>query len=52
MESYGANCIYATDSAGYMLPEHVTARIGYLRQHLKPETENRLSTAITTWRWG
>ena len=39
MESYGANCIYATDSAGYMLPEHVTARIGYLRQHLKPETE-------------
>ena len=24
MESYGANCIYVTDSAGYMLPEHVT----------------------------
>ena len=39
MESYGANCIYATDSAGYMLPEHVRARIGLLREKLKPETE-------------
>lgn len=39
MESYGANCIYATDSAGYMLPDDVTARIGALREALKPETE-------------
>ena len=39
MESYGANCIYATDSAGYMLPDDVTARIDMLRQNLKPETE-------------
>jgi len=39
MESYGANCVYATDSAGYMLPEDVKARISLLRQHLKPETE-------------
>ncbi|SFI17576.1 4-hydroxy-2-oxovalerate/4-hydroxy-2-oxohexanoate aldolase [Collimonas sp. OK307] len=39
MESYGANCIYATDSAGYMLPEHVRACIGLLREKLKPETE-------------
>ncbi len=39
MESYGANCIYATDSAGYMLPEDVTARIGALRAALNPETE-------------
>jgi 4-hydroxy-2-oxovalerate/4-hydroxy-2-oxohexanoate aldolase len=39
MESYGANCIYATDSAGYMLPDDVTARIGLLRAELKPETE-------------
>jgi len=39
MESYGANCIYATDSAGYMLPDDVTARIGLLRDKLKPETE-------------
>lgn len=39
MESYGANCIYCTDSAGYMLPDDVTARIATLREHLKPETE-------------
>lgn len=39
MESYGANCIYCTDSAGYMLPADVTERISLLRQHLKPETE-------------
>ena len=39
MESYGANCIYATDSAGYMLPDDVKARIGLLREKLKPETE-------------
>jgi 4-hydroxy-2-oxovalerate/4-hydroxy-2-oxohexanoate aldolase len=39
MESYGANCLYVTDSAGYMLPDDVSARIGLLRQHLKPETE-------------
>src|SRR3546814_16856128 len=39
MESYGANCIYATDSAGYMLPDDVTARIALLRDKLQPETE-------------
>ncbi|MDM4772290.1 4-hydroxy-2-oxovalerate aldolase [Solimonas sp. SE-A11] len=39
MESYGANCIYLTDSAGYMLPDDVTARIALARQKLKPETE-------------
>lgn len=39
MESYGANCIYATDSAGYMLPDDVTARIALLRDRLKSETE-------------
>ena len=39
MESYGANCIYCTDSAGYMLPDDVTARIGSLRAGLQPETE-------------
>ncbi|MBI2382836.1 MAG: 4-hydroxy-2-oxovalerate aldolase [Gammaproteobacteria bacterium] len=39
MESYGANCIYVTDSAGYMLPDDVRARIGLLREKLKPETE-------------
>lgn len=39
MESYGANCIYCTDSAGYMLPDDVTARIEMLRNELKPDTE-------------
>ncbi len=39
MESYGANCIYCTDSAGFMLPDHVTARISLLRSELNPETE-------------
>lgn len=39
MESYGANCIYCTDSAGYMLPDDVKARIGLLRDKLKPDTE-------------
>ncbi|MEJ1962715.1 MAG: 4-hydroxy-2-oxovalerate aldolase [Gammaproteobacteria bacterium] len=39
MESYGANCLYCTDSAGYMLPSDVTARIGLLRRELKPQTE-------------
>jgi 4-hydroxy-2-oxovalerate/4-hydroxy-2-oxohexanoate aldolase len=39
MEGYGANCIYVTDSAGHMLPDDVTARIGAVRAALKPETE-------------
>jgi 4-hydroxy-2-oxovalerate/4-hydroxy-2-oxohexanoate aldolase len=39
MESYGANCIYCTDSAGYMLPDDVSARIDALRSALRPETE-------------
>ncbi len=39
MESYGANCIYITDSAGYMLPDDVTVRLDAVRQALQPETE-------------
>jgi 4-hydroxy-2-oxovalerate/4-hydroxy-2-oxohexanoate aldolase len=39
MESYGANCVYITDSAGYMLPDDVSARVGLARRELKPETE-------------
>jgi len=39
MEAYGANCVYCTDSAGYMLPDDVTARIRALREALKPDTE-------------
>jgi 4-hydroxy-2-oxovalerate/4-hydroxy-2-oxohexanoate aldolase len=39
MESYGANCIYVTDSAGFMLPEDVKERLGPVRDALKSETE-------------
>ena len=39
MESYGANCVYITDSAGHMLPRDVTDRIGAVREALRPETE-------------
>ncbi len=39
MESYGANCIYCTDSAGYMLPDDVRAAVSLLRAGLLPTTE-------------
>ena len=39
MEAYGANCIYITDSAGYMLPDDVKEKIATVRAALKPETE-------------
>ncbi|MCA0188545.1 MAG: 4-hydroxy-2-oxovalerate aldolase, partial [Proteobacteria bacterium] len=39
MESYGAQTVYVTDSAGYMLPADVIARVQALREVLKPETE-------------
>lgn len=39
MESYGANCIYITDSAGYMLPDDVKERLSAVRQALNSETE-------------
>lgn len=39
MESYGANCLYITDSAGYMLPEDVRVRVRAVREALQPETE-------------
>ncbi|MEH6567679.1 MAG: 4-hydroxy-2-oxovalerate aldolase [Halioglobus sp.] len=39
MESYGANCVYITDSAGYMLPDDVSARIALARAELNPATE-------------
>lgn len=39
MESYGAHSVYITDSAGYLLPDGVTERVGALRRGLKPETE-------------
>ncbi|PSJ46412.1 4-hydroxy-2-oxovalerate aldolase [Zobellella endophytica] len=39
MVDYGANCIYVTDSAGYMLPDDVTARLGLLRAELPATVE-------------
>ncbi|MBI5901554.1 MAG: 4-hydroxy-2-oxovalerate aldolase [Rhodocyclales bacterium] len=39
MESYGAQTIYITDSAGYMLPDDVRARVHALRDVLNPETQ-------------
>lgn len=39
MESYGANCVYVTDSAGYMLPSDVSERVHAVREVLRPETE-------------
>lgn len=39
MEGYGANCVYITDSAGYMLPDDVTARVALAREKLDPATE-------------
>jgi 4-hydroxy-2-oxovalerate/4-hydroxy-2-oxohexanoate aldolase len=50
MESYGANCIYCTDSAGYMLPDEVTAKISTLRR--RSRTRQKLAfTATTIWQW-
>jgi 4-hydroxy 2-oxovalerate aldolase len=39
MESYGAECIYVTDSAGALLPADVAERVRIFRDALKPETE-------------
>jgi 4-hydroxy 2-oxovalerate aldolase len=39
MESYGAECVYVTDSAGALLPEQYFERVAAVRQALKPETE-------------
>jgi len=39
MESYGAECVYVTDSAGALLPEQYLERVTAVRAALKPETE-------------
>lgn len=39
MESYGAQTVYITDSAGYMLPQDVVDRVKAFRDVLNPETE-------------
>lgn len=39
MVDYGANCIYVTDSAGYLLPDDVSARLSLLRAELPAAVE-------------
>lgn len=39
MESYGAHCVYVTDSAGALIMNDVAERVSALRQALKPETQ-------------
>ncbi|MBL0708057.1 MAG: 4-hydroxy-2-oxovalerate aldolase [Sulfurimonas sp.] len=39
MVSYGANCIYITDSAGYMLPDMITQRISAIKKEFGDEIE-------------
>jgi 4-hydroxy-2-oxovalerate/4-hydroxy-2-oxohexanoate aldolase len=39
MADFGANVLYCTDSAGYMLPDDVTARIGALRAGIDKNIE-------------
>jgi len=39
MESYGANCVYVTDSGGALLMEGAADRVKALRDALKPGTE-------------
>ena len=39
MESYGAECVYVTDSAGALLPGQYAERVRALRAALKPGTE-------------
>lgn len=38
MESYGASCVYITDSGGAMLPDDMRQRVRALKAALKPET--------------
>jgi 4-hydroxy 2-oxovalerate aldolase len=39
LESYGAHCIYVTDSAGALLINDTAERVSALRQALKPDTQ-------------
>jgi 4-hydroxy-2-oxovalerate aldolase len=51
MESYGADVVYITDSAGALLPDDVRARVGALREALSCEVgfhaHNNLGVAIS-----
>ena len=50
MESYGAQAVYVTDSAGALLPDQVRERISALRESLDIEIgfhgHNNLSVAV------
>ncbi|MCR4398908.1 MAG: 4-hydroxy-2-oxovalerate aldolase [Firmicutes bacterium] len=50
MESYGADVVYVTDSAGALLPDGVRERVGLLKAHLKVpvgfHAHNNLSLAV------
>lgn len=39
MESFGANCVYVTDSAGHLLPHEVSDRVRAVRNALDARTE-------------
>ncbi|MET3354317.1 UNVERIFIED_ORG: 4-hydroxy 2-oxovalerate aldolase [Xanthobacter viscosus] len=39
MESYGAECVYVTDSAGALLPGQYAERVRAVRAAVRPETE-------------
>lgn len=44
MESYGAECVYVTDSAGALLQDGVVSRVTALRNALNPKTEVGIHT--------
>ncbi|MEO9338298.1 4-hydroxy-2-oxovalerate aldolase [Mesorhizobium sp. SB112] len=44
MESYGAHCVYVTDSAGALTMDTTRERVKALREALKPETEVGIHT--------
>jgi isopropylmalate/homocitrate/citramalate synthase len=52
MESYGAQCVYVTDSAGAMTPDDVRRRVGALRAALSSDVgagihaHNNLGSAV------
>ena len=51
MVSYGANCIYATDSAGYLLPDMVSSRIAALKKQSLVMKLNLVSMVIIICLW-
>ena len=50
MESYGADIVYVTDSAGYLLPEQVTERIGALNKNFNVKLVSMV-TITYLWQW-